>query len=60
MLSRDVQTVFFQDLGDLLGGNFFSLARGVSDDGTTVVGFSETPLIPKQKLLFSEKLKRRV
>jgi probable HAF family extracellular repeat protein len=31
-------------LGDLLGGDFFSLSRGISGDGTVVIGDSESAL----------------
>jgi probable HAF family extracellular repeat protein len=32
----------FQPLGDLSGGNYFSVATGVSADGTTVCGYSSS------------------
>ena len=32
----------FQNLGDLPGGIFDSIARDISDDGTTVVGASQS------------------
>jgi probable HAF family extracellular repeat protein len=35
-------TASFQGLGDLAGGEFFSYAHGVSADGSTVVGMSES------------------
>jgi len=36
------KTVSFQGLGDLTGGSFYSLANGVSADGTVVVGKSKS------------------
>ena len=37
------QEASFMGLGDLPGGDFYSVAFGVSDDGTTVVGWSRGP-----------------
>jgi len=40
LLTTQVQAFIFQGLGDLPGGTFQSLAYGVSNDGTSVVGYS--------------------
>jgi probable HAF family extracellular repeat protein len=47
-------TVTFQGLGDLPGGDFYSQATGVSDDGSTVVGYSGSALAPAEAFRWTQ------
>jgi len=47
-------TVTFQGLGDLPGGDLYSQATGISDDGSTVVGYSESALAPAEAFRWTQ------